>query len=1022
MAIREVKVRIEDKYIKWFSEIGKKDGKIAGGKGANLGEMTSIKMPVPPGFVVISEAYSFFLEETGLGEKIYAKLKEIDVEDTKKLEGVAAEIREMIENAEMPKELEEEIIEAYGSLNTNEEGLQNASLDALNILKMSSEPAFVAIRSSATAEDTETASFAGQQETFLNVKGNWDVIKNVKKCWASLFTARSIYYRVRKGFKHEEVLIAVVIQAMINSDKSGVIFSKNPVSQDENIIVEAVFGLGEGIVSGRIKPDHYIVSRELKILEKDAADKKIAIVRNSSGKEETVRLTEDRSKSQVLSDYEIKRLTDYAITLEKHYNKPQDIEFAIETGEIYIVQTRPITTLEKISRREEIEGKEILSGQPASPGVGSGEVKIIMNLADLNKIKKGDILVTKMTNPDMVITMQKSSAIVTDEGGMTAHAAIVSREMGIPCIVGTEKATKILKDGMIITVDGFNGKIYEGEVEELKAMKAEVLPIVETKTKIKVMADLPGFASRAAETKCREIGLLRLEGIIAESGKHPYSFLDATDKYEDIIFSGISKIAKYFDSLWIRTSDIRTDEFKNLKGSKEAEQNPMLGMHGIRAGLKYKEILKAELKAMHKLGKSKKVGVMMPQIISADEVRQVKEILKELKIDNLKLGVMIETPAAVQIIEDLCREGIGFISFGTNDLTQYTLAIDRGNKEVQYLYDEMNPAVLRQLAYVIDTCKKYNVETSICGQAGSKKEMVRFLVKQGIDSISVNADKAREISEFVKKLEDEELAGDNMGEYENKKIGKDGEDGEDKEAEVEERAEKDDKKEDNGKEDGREEDKKIDEFGRTLHLTKCTKCSKETEVPFKPAKDRPVYCNECFKNVKREKKKAEKNIHNIHNSQKASSGQKEVRFEKKKKTEEAIKEKEKSGEAVENLAEGGIESVDNLEHLKEEEKKVLEQVQEEKNEKEKENTENTENIVVETEDLRNRGEVKEEQHDSEGQDAEELLNEAIEKEENERKEEEKEKEIKKKEAEINEEKEEEKEENGNGNEILLDIF
>lgn len=743
-----------ESYVKWFSELGKEDVSIAGGKGANLGEMSNIGMPVPPGFVILASAYSYFLQETQLDKKIYKILESLDVENTAELEEAARKIHELIINSEMPKEIEEEIIENYEHLSIDREMLDRATSDALAILKRAQEMAFVAVRSSATAEDTSTASFAGQNETFLNIKGKTNMIEAVKKCWASLFTARSIYYRIRKGFKHEQVLIAVIIQQMINSDKSGVIFSRNPISQDENVIIEAAFGLGEGIVSGRIQPDHYIVSRELKILKKGIADKKIAIVRNSAGKTETIRLTAEKSKSLVLSDYEIKKLGDYAVKLEEHYKKPQDIEFSIDSGNIYIVQTRPITTLEKKEQKKEEDfGQEVLQGIPASPGIGSGIVRIVHSLQDLEKIKKGDVLVTEMTNPDMVVSMQKCSAIVTDEGGMTSHASIISREMGISAVVGTDKATKLLKEGEEITVNGYSGKIYRGKSE---TEKAKIEKIVETRTKIKVIVDLPDFAERAAETGINSVGLTRIEGIIAESGKHPFYFLknNKLGDYETIIFEGISKIAEYFDELWVRTSDIRSDEFRNLEGaSKQVELNPMLGMHGIRFLLKYPEILKAELLALKKVSENgKKTGVIIPQVISVEEVKKTKEILKEIDF-SCKLGVMIETPAAVQIIEELCKEGIDFISFGTNDLTQYTLAIDRGNEQVQYLYNELHPAMRRQLAYVIGICRKYGVETSICGQAGSNKEMVEFLVKNGIDSISVNADKAAEISKFVFELE-----------------------------------------------------------------------------------------------------------------------------------------------------------------------------------------------------------------------------------------------------------------------------
>lgn len=763
------KKEAKDKYIRWFQELGKQDTGLVGGKGANLGEMYNLGLPVPPGFCITTKGYLHFLEDTDIGNSIYKILARIDIENTKELEEAAKGVCELIEKAEIPKDLQEEIIENYEALSLNEDMFEKASASALSILKKAQENCFVAVRSSATAEDSGAASFAGQQETFINMKGRIQVLEAVKKCIASLFTERSIYYRVKKKFKHEQVLLSVIIQKMVNSDKSGVIFSKNPIENNDNIIIEAVFGLGEGIVSGKINPDHYEVS-EKKIIEKRIETKKIALTRNSSGENETVNLREEKAKSQVLNESEILKLAEYSLELEKHYKTPQDIEFAIDSGEIFIVQTRPITTLHLRQDKKEISGKEILKGIAASPGIGSGVVRIIRDIKDLEKLKKGDVLVTKMTNPDMVIGMQKSAAILTDEGGLTSHASIVSREMGIPAVVGSERATQILKDGQEITVNGFTGKIYLGKQV---SVEPSVLPIVKTETKIKTIVDLPDYAERASKTQATSVGLVRIEEIIAEGGKHPLYFYkeNKLKDYEELLFKGISKIAGYFDEVWIRTSDIRTDEFKNLQGaSKDTELNPMLGMHGIRFSLKKPEIFKAELKALKRVANSnKKIGIMIPQIISVEEVKETKKLLKEIGFENAKLGVMIETPAAVQIIEDLCKEGIKFISFGTNDLTQFTLAIDRGNEQVQYLYNEMHPAVLSQLAHVISVCKKYKVETSICGQAASTREMVEFLVKQGIDSLSVNADKAREISELVLDLESKGLRGSNSSNFDMKK-------------------------------------------------------------------------------------------------------------------------------------------------------------------------------------------------------------------------------------------------------------
>ncbi len=770
----------KEEFVKWFSELNKDSGKTAGGKGANLAEIYNLGVQVPPGFVITAQAYNYFIKEAGINDKMKEIFGRISYEDTKQLDEATAKIRKMILDSSFPKEMEEEILEAYENLGAADYDPMTQG-SALDILNNASEPIFVAVRSSATTEDLAEASFAGQQESFTNIKGGRELITHIKKCFASLFTSRSVYYRNKKGFKYEEASLAVVVQKMIDSYKSGVIFSKDPSYNNENVIIEAVWGLGEGIVSGRITPDKYVIGRNLEIIDTKISNKKIALTRDSQGNGKVAQLREDKSNAQVLKNHEIRKLAETALKLEEHYGKPQDIEFAIENEEIFIVQTRPITTIAKRLNKEDkklIKGDPILMGIAASPGIGIGRIRIVEEMKDLEKIKKGDVLVTKMTNPDMVVTMQKCSAIVTDEGGLTAHAAIISREMGIPCVVGTDNATTILKDGEEITVDGYTGKVYKGKIEGVSAEKKEVLLVTSnTRTKIKVIVDLPTFAERASKTGIKEVGLTRIEGIIAESGKHPNYFLkqNKIKDYEEVIFKGISGIAKYFDELWVRTSDIRSDEFKHLEGSPgKIEANPMLGMHGIRFGIIHPEILKAELNGLKRVAREgKKIGLLLPQVISVEEIRKVKQFLKEIDFPDAKVGVMIETPAAVQIIGDLCDEGIKFISFGTNDLTQYILAVDRGNEEVQPLYNEMHPAVIHQMDYVIRVCKRKNVETSICGQAGSKKEMVKFLVEKGIDSISVNADVAKEISDYVAELEKEKYINEEPRQYQPKKIKED---------------------------------------------------------------------------------------------------------------------------------------------------------------------------------------------------------------------------------------------------------
>jgi len=744
-------------WVRWFSELSNKDVSVAGGKGASLAEMYNSKFPVPPGFIVTAQAYDYFIEKSGLRQQIFNILSSINVEDTSQLEAMAKKIRHLIEEAGMPADMKSEISESYEVLDVDKNKFQGAKHGALAILKNSHEPPFVAVRSSATMEDLADASFAGQQESFLNVKGADSLILHVKRCFASLFTARAIYYRKKKGFASEKGYLAVVVQKMIDSQKSGVMFSKNPLKNDGNIIIEAVFGLGEGIVSGMISPDHYILNQKLELIEHKVSDKKIALTRNSSGKTEEVKLSPEISNRDVLTSHELKVLGQYGLQLEEHYGKPQDIEFAIDRDGVFIVQSRPITT-KSYEHVQEIEGNVLFSGLAASPGVASGVVKIIHSLTELNKIVKGNVLVTKMTNPDMVMAMAKSVAIITDEGGLTSHASIVSREMGIPAVVGTHDATTKLKDGQIVTVDGFTGRIFEGKTVEKKVEIKKMLPT--NKIKIKVIVDLPDYAVRAASCGADSVGLVRLETLIATSGKHPVWYIkkNKLNDYVSVLHNGLRKLSQPFHEIWIRTSDVRSDEFRNLEGAPETvEMNPMLGDHGIRFSLKNEDLLVAEFTAIKELAdeySNKIFGVMFPQIISAEELKSAKKIAERVKFpSNVKIGIMVETPAAVQVINDLCEEGMDFISFGTNDLTQYTLAIDRNNEDVQNLYTELNPAVLNSIAYVIRRCKKYGVETSVCGQAGSKPEMVKFLLKEGIDSVSVNADAAYNVSVIVNELE-----------------------------------------------------------------------------------------------------------------------------------------------------------------------------------------------------------------------------------------------------------------------------
>jgi pyruvate, water dikinase len=794
----------DEKNILWFSEIGINDIPFVGGKGASLGEMAKNNFPIPPGFCVTAQAYFRFIKEKKLMDIIVNKIDSINVENTDELTKVSKEVRELIENTRMPEELRREIIGNYRKL-----GEKKIAFITSN------EAEFVAVRSSATAEDLPEASFAGQQETYLNIKGEENVVLAVQKCWASLFTARAVYYRKKNGFRTDEVGLSAVVQKMIQSDVSGVMFTVDPNGTLTTIIIEAGLGLGETVVSGSITPDNYVVDKgSSKILTKKINYQDWLLTKE--GKENIrINLTRARGEKQKLSDDLIIKLAKIGKQIENHYEKPMDIEWALEGKELYIVQARPITAISKKATKEvETTQKPIIEGLAASPGIITGIVKVVPTIEDIAKVVTGDILVTNMTAPSWVPIMKKASGIITNEGGRTCHASIVSRELGIPCIVGTTNGTEILKDGDEITLDGYTGLIYRGKINiKVNEEKIEVLrdneidkleenlefrvqksinEIVKEKAinienkyknekfsemseekkenekkelldllkdlsiKVKVNVALPEAANQAAATKADGVGLLRAEHMITSSGKHPAEFIrnNRDEELKDYVKYGIKTVAtKFSGPVWFRTFDARTDEFKELEGGDKEpkEDNPMLGWHGIRRDVDEPRMLKSQFKAIKELYEEgvRNVGVMLPFVEVLDEVIEAKKIAQEIGLPpEIDFGVMIETPASVWIIDELIPH-IKFISFGTNDLTQLTLGLDRNNEHVQKWFNELHPAILREIEYVIKKCKHAGVTTSICGQAASNPEMVKKLVWFGIDSVSANIDAVENIRNIV---------------------------------------------------------------------------------------------------------------------------------------------------------------------------------------------------------------------------------------------------------------------------------
>jgi len=743
----------------WLKDVGKEDLSVVGGKGASLGEMINIGVPVPGGFAVTAQAFRDFINRAGIAKKLFEAL-DVDVNQEAELHKAEETAKKLIMGAKVPADIENAIKSRYEEL-----------------CKLEGEQVFVAVRSSATAEDLPDASFAGQQETYLNMRGAEDVFNAVRKCWASLYGARAIFYRVEQGFEHEKVNLSAIVQKMVDSEKSGVMFSSQPSTGEPLVVIEGAWGLGESVVSGSVSPDNFVVDRATKrIVSKYIATKEIMIIRDpKTQKTVTIKVPEEKKDAVVLTENEAIELARYAEILEKHYGIPQDIEWGVEKNKIYILQSRPITTINNAKKAEPAQatsGKVLVNGLGAAPGVATGIVRLISSGRELDRVKQGDIMVTKMTMPDMVPGMKRAGAIVTDEGGMACHAAIVSRELGCPAVVGTKKATTILKDGMEITVDGGKGMVYEGRVALASAARPAAAatgpagmvvskPI--TATEIKVNVSEPDRASAAAATMADGVGLLRIEHMILGLGKTPNWYIKngKSEEYIDELVKGIKIVADAFfpRPVWVRTLDAPTDEFRAMEGGENEphEHNPMLGWRGIRRDLTETDHFRLEVRAFKKLYEMglTNVGIMLPMVQHVREFRKAKAIMVEenLDIEKIDVGIMVETPGAALTIEDFIEDGIDFISFGTNDLTQYTLAVDRNNENVAGLYSELHPAILKLIEYVVERCNEAGVKTSICGQAGSYPEMAKRLVEIGITSISANIDAVATVRETVARSE-----------------------------------------------------------------------------------------------------------------------------------------------------------------------------------------------------------------------------------------------------------------------------
>ena len=785
-------------YIRWFADLTNKDVEYVGGKNASLGEMIGTLVEqgvrVPDGFATTAEAYRQFLQHNNLESQIEFHLADLEA-NKQSLEQTGKTIRQLFDRAEFPPEIARAIKIAYRELS------QNYDAEAVDI----------AARSSATAEDLPEASFAGQQETFLNVTGEAEVLSACRKCYASLFTNRAISYRKEKGFDDVEIALSVGIQKMVRSDRAsaGVMFSIDTETGFEDAaIITAAWGLGENVVAGTVNPDQYTVFKPLlkdglqPIIEKVKGSKEKKMVYATEG-DETIKNVDTSDKERqafVLTDEEILHLARWAVAIESHYGMPMDIEWAKDgdTGELYIVQARPETvqsqktgnTLKTYKLKE--QGKEIVAGLSIGEAIAKGKVCRVESSQDIDKVKDNSILVTKMTDPDWVPIMKRVAGIVTDYGGRTCHAAIVSRELGIPAIVGTKEATHILQDGEEVTIscaEGDRGIVYQGLLE-FTSEEIELEGVPETKTKIMMNIADPAAAFNWWRLPANGIGLARMEFIINNIVKiHPMALVhydeledrqakqqirDMTLGYEDKkeyfvenLAQGIGKIAasQYPDPVIVRMSDFKTNEYANLVGGQQfepVEENPMLGFRGASRYYsdRYREGFALECRAIERV--REKVGfdnviIMIPFCRTLTEADKVMEILAENGLkrgeNGLQVYVMAEIPANILLADKFSERFDGF-SIGSNDLTQLVLGVDRDSAELAHLFDERNLAVKRAICHLINTAKQKGRKVGICGQAPSDyPDFAAFLVEAGIDSMSLNPDSVIRVKQRVAQAE-----------------------------------------------------------------------------------------------------------------------------------------------------------------------------------------------------------------------------------------------------------------------------